>query len=83
MQGKGYWSLTMMSFSAQKVTQMRGAEPGFLTMIKGEAAEDVDTRINNLHRLSSIHYFSSLRSVSDIEYIWPNGGLLLLMSGIA
>ena len=31
---------------------MRGADPGFLTIIRGEAAEEVDARINDLDRLS-------------------------------
>ena len=54
---------------------MQGADPGFCTMIKGEAAEDVDVRMKDLDRLSSIHYFSSLRSASDIEYMRLNSGL--------
>ena len=62
---------------------MRGAEPGFLTIISGDAAEDVDARIKDLDRLSSIHCFSSFRSVSDIEYMRPNGSLPPSTRGIA
>ena len=61
---------------------MRGIEPGFLTIISGDAAEDVDTHMNDLDRLSLIHCFSSFRSASDIEYMQPNGGLPPLTRGI-
>ena len=43
----------------------------------------MEALIKDLDKLSSIHCFSSLRLVSDIEYMRPNGGFPPSISGMA
>ena len=61
---------------------MRGAEPGFLTMIKADAAEDVDMHMNDLGRLSSIHCFNSFRSVCLIMSTCGQKGVFFHQLGV-
>jgi hypothetical protein len=49
----------------------------------GEAAEEEEARMKDLARFSSIHNFNSFRSLSDMEYIRPNGGFPPSIKGMA
>ena len=61
----------------------QGADLGLQTMMIGEAADKDEARMNDLARFSSIQAFNSFKSLSDIEYIHPNGGFPSSIRGMA
>ena len=58
-------------------------DPAFWTMMIGEAADEDKARMNDLAMFSSIQAFNSFKSLSDMEYIHPNGGFPPSIKGMA
>ena len=83
MHGKGCRSLMVISFNARESMHIRGADLGLRMMMIGEAAEEEEAQMKDLARFSLIHNFNSFKSLSDIEYIRPNGGFSPSIKGIA